>query len=124
MKAQQMAMKLVSKILGDGQITMPSPDDNHPVFIQVFKDALDSAQNDPEDPFYESGKMNLPLLANRLAMQQQLFAIQQQQMMQQQMAMQAQAQGPQRQAPPKKDESKQGAGGAMQAAQGPQGNLS
>lgn len=119
LKAQQMAMRLVSKIMGDGQVTFPSPDDNHIVFIDVFKGAIEACQNDPDDPFF--GQLqNLPLLQQRLLQQQQLFQFQQQQMLQAQMAMQA-AQQPNRGPSAPKDESKPTPGGQMQSIQGPAG---
>ncbi len=98
-KAQADGMKIVAKILGDGVPLMPSQDDPHEIFVQIFSEALRSAgqslaANDGEDYWATHAPQNLPLLAQRLGMQQQLLLQQQMQQMQAQLAqasMQSQA---------------------------------
>lgn len=134
MKAQQSAMRIVSKILGDGVMVMPTLSDPDEIYIAIFTDAIRAAQEDPEDCWYNRSAETLPLLMQRLQMQQQIALQKQQQQMMQQMqmqAMQAHAQalgsskGKEQGAP--RDAKKggkvaSGAGGAMQNAQSGQGS--
>lgn len=88
MKAQQNAMRIVSKILGDGQQMPPSMSDPDEIYIEVFTEAIRAAQEDQSDYWYGKCDATLPLLMQRLQ-QQQMIAMQKQQ---QQMMMQAQQQ--------------------------------
>jgi len=133
MKAQQSAMRIVSKILGDGLLVPPTMMDPDDIYIAVFTDALQSAQEDPQDYWFGKCDSTLPLLAQRLQMQQMIaFQKQQQQMAMQlhQQAMQAHAEGvgkgvAQQQTNPKDPKKGQkpasNHGEAMQNAQGPAG---
>lgn len=77
----QRAMRIVSDMLGTGIPTVPEPDDPHEIYLQVFNGAM-------KDPYWqENAPQNLPLLAQRIAQQQQLYIQQQMAMMQAQMAM-------------------------------------
>lgn len=88
MKAQQDAMRIVAKILGDGQLLPPGMDDPDQVYISVFTDAIRAAQGDPDDYWYNKCTSTLPLLIQRLQMQQQIALQKQQQQMMQQHQMQ------------------------------------
>lgn len=134
MKAQQAGNRIVSKILGDGQAIPPGMNDPDEIYIAIFTDAIRAAQEDPQDYWYGKCGETLPLLIQRLQMQQQISMQKQAQQMQQQMmmqAMQAHAQalgsskGKEQGAP--RDGKKGGkvagtAGSAMQNAQSGQGS--
>lgn len=95
MKAQQDAMRIVAKILGDGQLMPPQMSDPDQVYISVFTDAIRAAQEDPDDYWYDKSASTLPLLIQRLQMQQQIAFQKQAQQMQlqhQQMMVAAHAQ--------------------------------
>lgn len=85
LEAQQEAMSIVSKILGDGAMLPPMPDDPDDIFIQVFTSAVRKISMGTD---YWSSKCDqtFPLLLQRLEMQKQQGMMK----MQQQMAMQAQ----------------------------------
>lgn len=82
-KAQMDALKIVTQILGDGVPVMPTPSDPHALYVQVFQEAL-------KDPWWqERTPENLPLLAQRLQIQQTMQQEQEMMQMQQQMNQQA-----------------------------------
>lgn len=82
-KAQMDALKIVTRILGDGEPVMPTPSDPHALYVQVFQEAL-------KDPWWqERTPENLPLLAQRLQIQQTMQQEQEMMQMQQQMNQQA-----------------------------------
>lgn len=77
-KARADGMRIVTQILGQGKMLRPTPSDPHPLYIEIFEQAL-------QDPYWiEKTPETLPLLQDRLMMQMQL----QQQLLQQQMAIQ------------------------------------
>lgn len=129
MKAQQTAMRIVSKILGDGEMQMPGMDDPDEIYIAVFTDAIRAAQQDPSDYWFGKCDATLPMLMQRLQMQQQIAFQKQQAQMQQQLRMQsmqaeAEARGKERGAPKdakKGQQASANSGEAVQSAQGPAG---
>lgn len=129
-KAQQSAMRIVAKILGDGQIIPPTLQDPDEIYCAVFGDALRAAQEDPDDPWYgPKYAANLPILQQRFQIQQAIAQQKQQQMMMQQIQMQAMsahadAAGKEAGAPrdaKKIGKAASGHGQAMQGAQGEHG---
>ncbi len=85
-RSQQEAFRILTQILGDGKLLMPSPDDPHEIYLGCFTEAYREATTNPENYWAKSAPQNLPLLLQRIQMQQQL--LQQQQMMQQMQMMQ------------------------------------
>lgn len=80
-KASQDGLRIITTILGQGQFLPANQSDPHPIYIEMFEQAL-------QDPYWqEKTPENLPLLQQRLMMQLQL---QQQQMQAQLMAQQHQ----------------------------------
>jgi len=81
-QARQDAMRLVTQFLGEGKFTPAEMSDPHPIYIEVFEQAL-------KDPYWqENAPQNRPALEQRLQMQQQMRAYLEQQaelQMQQQM---------------------------------------
>lgn len=72
-KARADGMRIVTQILGQGQLMPPAPQDPHAIYIEIFEQAL-------QDPYWqEKTPETMPLLQQRLMMQLQL-------QMQQQMA--------------------------------------
>lgn len=64
-KSIQDGMKIVSQILGDGAFQPPNPEDPDDIFIGIFQEAL-------KDPYWQkTAPHNLPILQQRLMMQQQ-----------------------------------------------------
>lgn len=83
-RAKVEGMQIVTSILGDGRFTPPLPDDNDQVLIQIFQQAL-------KDPYwYQHAPQNIPLLVQRLEMQQQQAMLKQMQAMQAQLQQQIQ----------------------------------
>jgi hypothetical protein len=86
--AKDQADKIVSQILGDGMLTPPMQDDPHDVYCEVFRAAV-------RHPMWQRfAPENIPLLMERLQMQEQLLIQKQMQELQQQIAQQ-QAMNPQ-----------------------------
>lgn len=126
-KGQMDAMKLVAQILGDGTISPPAPSDPHELYISVFEEAMKDAY------WQERAPQFMPLLGQRLQMQQQMLQLQQQQMLMHQMQMQAMQAGAQPEQepgagngnqPPNTQRAARSPGEAAQNAQGPQGQKS
>lgn len=111
-KAQDEAMQIVSRILGDGEMLPPSPEDPHEIFLQVFNGAL-------KDPYWQKhAPQNLPLLQQRIMWQTQLNIQQQMLMLQQQAAEQRLLNPPQEEQPGKQREPAKDAGQLSQSVQG------
>jgi len=89
-QAKAEAMQTVTRILGDGEPVPPSPEDPDELFLTVFQQAL-------KDPYWQkSAPQNIPILIDRIGLQQQQAMMKQMQemraqIMQQQMALTAQA---------------------------------
>lgn len=81
--AKDQASEVVSQILGDGQFLPPMPDDPHEIYVEVFRAALRNKMWQRMCP------QNMPLLMQRMQMQEVLL---QQQMMEQMAAQIAQQQ--------------------------------
>lgn len=97
-KAQQTAFQILTDILGDGIPVMPNPDDPDEIYLGVFKGAYDeitlAMQTGKPNHWVQSAPQNIPLLAQRIQMQEMQLQQKQQAQMQQQlqmMALQAQA---------------------------------
>lgn len=87
-KAQDDAMRIITQILGDGQMVPPSQDDPHEIYLMAFKGAL-------KDPYWQTrAPQNLPLLQQRIMWQTQL-QIQQEMLQMQQQLLQNQMMNPQ-----------------------------
>lgn len=123
-KAQQDANRIVNRILGDGALTYPRPTDPHQIYCQIFADAIRDVQDNPENHWYGKCDATLPLLEQRLMMQEQALEMQKMQEMQQQMAMQAMQQPQEGKGTPgfkKTDQTPATPGGMNQGNQGPAG---
>lgn len=70
-KIQQDGFRIITQILGDGVFVPPMPNDPHEIYIDMFNNAF-------EDPYWhKAAPQNLPLLAQRIMIQQQLLMQQQ-----------------------------------------------
>jgi hypothetical protein len=79
-RSQQEAFRILTQILGEGVLLPPSPDDPHEIYLGAFTEAYREATTNPRNYWAQNAPQNLPLLLQRIEMQQQL--LQQQQMMQ------------------------------------------
>lgn len=81
-KSQMDGLKIVTQILGDGQLLPPTPTDPHEMYLAIFNEAL-------KDEYWQKRTPeNMPLLMQRIQMQQELLFQQQMQQMQMQMQQQ------------------------------------
>lgn len=87
-KNQQDAFKIITKILGDGMMLPPTPDDPDEVYIAAFTECLREAMLDEDSHWRKTVPQNLPLLQQRLMMQQQQLMQKQQEQMKEQLAQQ------------------------------------
>jgi len=112
-KATDEGMQIVSQILGDGNLTPPTPDDPHEIYLQVFNGAL-------KDPYWQKhAPQNMPLMQQRIMWQTHLSVQQQMMQLQQQIAEQQLLNPPQQQDQPgKQREPAANAGQLSQNAQG------
>lgn len=80
-KIQADGMKIITQILGDGQFVPPMMDDPHEIYIAMFTEAM------KDDYWIKTAPQNMPLLAQRVMIEQQMLMQQQLQQMQMQIAM-------------------------------------
>lgn len=114
--AQANALNIINKILAYGIPDPALPSDPHEVFVAAFEAAL-------KDPYWQQQYPTyIPLLYQRMLMQQQLLAQQQMQQFKMQLAQQNAMNPPKQGAPgPKGKQAPEGHGRAFQQQQGPQG---
>lgn len=82
-KNQQMAFRLLTRILGDGILMPPNPDDPDEVYLGVFKECYRDITEDPQNHWRLNAMQNVPLLLQRISMQEQQLMMKQQAQMQQ-----------------------------------------
>lgn len=87
-KNQQDAFKIITKILGDGMLLPPTPDDPDEIYVAAFTECLRDAMLNEDNHWRKTVPQNLMLLQQRLQMQQQQLMLKQQQQLQQQIAQQ------------------------------------
>jgi hypothetical protein len=107
-KAQIDCFGIMARILGDGEMLPPLPDDPDEVFVGMFSECIRDIMLNPENHWRQTVPQNVPLLQQRLAMQQQQLAAKQMQQMQQQLAeqkMMNEANGTPNNNPPKRPNS-------------------
>lgn len=80
-KIQADGMKIITQILGDGVFVPPMPDDPHEMYLSMFNEAM------KDDYWIKSAPQNMPILAQRIMIEQQMLAQQQLQQMAMQMQM-------------------------------------
>lgn len=85
-KAQMDCFTLIARILGEGEMLPPLPDDPDQVFVEMFSECLRDIALNPENHWRVTVPQNIPLLQQRLMLQQQVLLQKQMQQMQEQMA--------------------------------------
>ncbi len=110
--AKDQASEIVSTILGEGQFVPPLPDDPHEVYIEVFRAATRNRM------WLRFAPQNIPLLVQRMQMQEQLLMQKQMMEMQAQMAEQEAMGGNEGNQPKTPGKPANDGGSAMQNAQG------
>jgi hypothetical protein len=88
-KAQMDCFTLMSRILGNGEMLPPLPDDPDPIYVDMFSQCLRDIKINENNHWRQTVPQNIPLLEQRLFMQQRQMEAKQMLQMQQDMAQQA-----------------------------------
>lgn len=80
-KIQADGMKIITQILGDGVFVPPMPDDPHEMYLSMFNEAM------KDEHWIKTAPQNMPIMAQRIMIEQQMLAQQQLQQMAMQMQM-------------------------------------